>query len=362
MVFQDPTGALNARQTIYEAVAEGLRIQKVEGDEEQLVAAALARSGLRPPERFFGLLPVRDLGRPAPARGDRRRDGPRAASCSSPTSRCRASTRRCAARSSQLMLGLVRETGVAILVVTHDLGLAWNIADRVAVMYLGRIVEHGHDRGAALRAAASLHARAALGRAGGGPPRAADPRRRGARPDAHPIRLPLPPALPGRRVGRGGADGDRGALPRRGPRARAGADARRPGRRTSRLATRCTPRVGWRPRRRGRARRPPGCRMCTRARRTPRRGRQTPSTEPRRPSAERRARTGERGARSRSGRARRAEPRWPRSGGDTRRRADAPAPRLSRTRPAGSRGAARRAPARRIRARRTASAAPTARR
>src|SRR6185503_21305243 len=43
----------------------------------------------------------------------------------------------------QLMLGLVRETGVAILVVTHDLGLAWNIADRVAVMYLGRIVESG---------------------------------------------------------------------------------------------------------------------------------------------------------------------------------------------------------------------------
>ena len=42
-----------------------------------------------------------------------------------------------------LMLELVRETGVTILVVTHDLGLAWNIADRVAVMYLGRIVEVG---------------------------------------------------------------------------------------------------------------------------------------------------------------------------------------------------------------------------
>ena len=42
-----------------------------------------------------------------------------------------------------LMLRLVRETGVTILVVTHDLGLAWNIADRIAVMYLGRIVEQG---------------------------------------------------------------------------------------------------------------------------------------------------------------------------------------------------------------------------
>ena len=42
-----------------------------------------------------------------------------------------------------LMLRLVRETGVTMLVVTHDLGLAWNIADRIAVMYLGRIVEQG---------------------------------------------------------------------------------------------------------------------------------------------------------------------------------------------------------------------------
>ena len=42
-----------------------------------------------------------------------------------------------------LMLQLARETDLGILVVTHDLGLAWNIADRVAVMYLGRIVEEG---------------------------------------------------------------------------------------------------------------------------------------------------------------------------------------------------------------------------
>jgi peptide/nickel transport system ATP-binding protein len=42
-----------------------------------------------------------------------------------------------------LMRQLVDDTGLAILVVTHDLGLAWNIADRVAVMYLGRIVETG---------------------------------------------------------------------------------------------------------------------------------------------------------------------------------------------------------------------------
>ena len=57
MVFQDPAGALNVRQTIYEAVAEGLRIQGVEGNEEELVADALSRAGLRPPERFFTRYP-----------------------------------------------------------------------------------------------------------------------------------------------------------------------------------------------------------------------------------------------------------------------------------------------------------------
>jgi peptide/nickel transport system ATP-binding protein len=42
-----------------------------------------------------------------------------------------------------LLLRLRDELGLAALVVTHDLGLAWNIADRLAVMYLGRIVEMG---------------------------------------------------------------------------------------------------------------------------------------------------------------------------------------------------------------------------
>ena len=142
MVFQDPTGALNARQTIYEAVAEGLRVQGIPGDEEQLVAQSLSRAGLRPPERFFARYPYEISG------GQRQRViiagamvlAPSLLVADEPVSSLDASVR---GEILALMLRLVRETEVAILVVTHDLGLAWNVADRVAVMYLGRIVEQG---------------------------------------------------------------------------------------------------------------------------------------------------------------------------------------------------------------------------
>jgi peptide/nickel transport system ATP-binding protein len=142
MVFQDPTGALNARQTIYEAVAEGVRIQRVPGNEEELVAQALARAGLRPPERFFSRYPYEISG------GQRQRViiagamvlSPSLLVADEPVSSLDASVR---GEILALMLRLVRETNIAILVVTHDLGLAWNVADRVAVMYLGRIVEQG---------------------------------------------------------------------------------------------------------------------------------------------------------------------------------------------------------------------------
>jgi peptide/nickel transport system ATP-binding protein len=141
MVFQDPTGALNPRQTIYEAVAEGLRVHRL-GDEERRVAQALAQAGLRPPERFFARYPHEVSG------GQRQRVviagamvlEPRLLVADEPVSSLDASVR---GEILALMRGLVDTTGVAMLVVTHDLGLAWNIAERVAVMYLGRIVEIG---------------------------------------------------------------------------------------------------------------------------------------------------------------------------------------------------------------------------
>jgi oligopeptide/dipeptide ABC transporter ATP-binding protein len=142
MVFQDPMGSLNPRQTVYEAVAEGPRIQKLPGNEAVRVADALARAGLRPPERFLQRYPYELSG------GQRQRVviagamvlNPALLVADEPVSSLDASVR---GEILKLMLELVREAGVTILVVTHDLGLAWNIANRIAVMYLGRIVEEG---------------------------------------------------------------------------------------------------------------------------------------------------------------------------------------------------------------------------
>ena len=142
LVLQDPLGALNPRHTVYDAVAEGLRIHKVPGDEEQLVADALSRAGLRPPERFFLRYPHELSG------GQRQRVviagalvlQPRVLIADEPVSSLDASVR---GEILGLLLRLREELGLTVLVVTHDLGLAWNIADRVAVMYLGRIVECG---------------------------------------------------------------------------------------------------------------------------------------------------------------------------------------------------------------------------
>ena len=142
MVFQDPSGALNPRHSIYEAVAEGLRIHKVKGHEPTLVAEALAAAGLRPPERYLRRFPHELSG------GQRQRVliaaamalQPSLLLADEPVASLDASIR---GEILALMRSFVDSHGVSIVAVTHDLGLAWNIADRVAVMYLGRIVEQG---------------------------------------------------------------------------------------------------------------------------------------------------------------------------------------------------------------------------
>ncbi len=142
LIFQDPSGSINPRQSIYEIVAEGLRIHRERDDEQKRVADALSHCGLRPPEQFFMRFPHELSG------GQRQRVviagamvlQPSLLVADEPVSSLDASVR---GEILQLLLGLSRDRGMTILVVTHDLGLAWNIADRVAVMYLGRIVEVG---------------------------------------------------------------------------------------------------------------------------------------------------------------------------------------------------------------------------
>nr|WP_312895061.1 ABC transporter ATP-binding protein [Nonomuraea soli] len=141
LVLQDPTGSLNPRHTVYEAVAEGPRIHGL-ANEEEIVRDALSRAGLRPPERFFLRYPHELSG------GQRQRVviagalalAPRLLVADEPVASLDASVR---GEILALLLRLREELGLSALVVTHDLGLAWNIADRVAVMYLGRIVESG---------------------------------------------------------------------------------------------------------------------------------------------------------------------------------------------------------------------------
>ena len=142
VVFQDPMGSLNPRQSVYEAVAEGVRIHGLRGDEKEIVAQALARAGLRPPERFFLSYPHELSG------GQRQRVviaaaialEPRVLVADEPVSMLDASVR---GEILDLLVRLKDEVGMTLVLITHDLAFAWALADRVAVMYLGKIVELG---------------------------------------------------------------------------------------------------------------------------------------------------------------------------------------------------------------------------
>ncbi len=142
VVFQDPMGSLNPRQSVYEAVAEGVRIHRLPGDETQIVARALARAGLRPPERFFLSYPHELSG------GQRQRVviaaaialEPQVLVGDEPVSMLDASVR---GEILKLLIQLKDEIGMTLVLITHDLAFAWALADRVAVMYLGKIVELG---------------------------------------------------------------------------------------------------------------------------------------------------------------------------------------------------------------------------
>ncbi|MBV2363347.1 ABC transporter ATP-binding protein [Streptomonospora nanhaiensis] len=140
MVFQDPYASLNPRMTLLQVVGEPLRVLLgVSGSElEDSVAAILRRVGLRPdhlrryPHAFSG--------------GERQRvgiaralaPGPRLVVADEAVSALDVSVR---SQILNLLQDLQEEMGLTYLFVSHDLSVVEHLCDRVAVMYLGRLVE-----------------------------------------------------------------------------------------------------------------------------------------------------------------------------------------------------------------------------
>jgi oligopeptide/dipeptide ABC transporter ATP-binding protein len=142
MVFQDPYASLNPRQTVRRTLADPLRLHGVTNRSEvdHRVLDMMAKVGLRPdhadryPHEFSG--------------GQRQRIGiaralilkPKLVICDEPVSALDVSIR---AQIINLLLDLKDEMGLSYIMISHDLGVVEHVSDRVAVMYLGRIVEQG---------------------------------------------------------------------------------------------------------------------------------------------------------------------------------------------------------------------------
>jgi oligopeptide/dipeptide ABC transporter ATP-binding protein len=144
LIFQDPYEALDPKQTVFDFVAEPLVVNKLGTREEReaKVHAALEAAGLRPASQFAVRFPHELSG------GQRQRVviagalvmDPEVIVADEPVSMLDVSIR---TELLRLMLDLRRERGLTYLFITHDLSLAWVIADRIAVMYLGKIMEIG---------------------------------------------------------------------------------------------------------------------------------------------------------------------------------------------------------------------------
>jgi peptide/nickel transport system ATP-binding protein len=161
IVFQDPFSSLNPRMRVGEIIAEGLAALRPELDKAvraTRVTEVLERVGL--PADAFGRYPHEFSG------GQRQRIAiaralvvePKLLICDEPTSALDVSVQ---AQILNLLADLQQERGLAYLFITHNLAVVGYLADRVAVMYRGRIVEEG-EAAALLNAPAHPYTRMLL--------------------------------------------------------------------------------------------------------------------------------------------------------------------------------------------------------
>jgi peptide/nickel transport system ATP-binding protein len=145
LIFQDPYETLNPKQTVRDFVIEPLDVNGIgtsAADREQRVLRALESAGLIPATDYALRYPHELSG------GQRQRVviagalvmDPEFVVADEPVSMLDVSIR---TELLRLMLDLRVARGLTYLFITHDLSLAWVIADRIAVMYLGRIMEIG---------------------------------------------------------------------------------------------------------------------------------------------------------------------------------------------------------------------------
>ncbi len=145
MIYQDPYQSVNPRNMVLDIVAEPLDVNNLvssEKDRMDRVCKALEEAGIVPAEEFLYRYPHELSG------GQRQRVvlassmimKPDFVVADEPVSMLDASIR---TGILQLMLDLRDEKQLSYLFITHDLSLAWLISDRIAIMYLGKIMEIG---------------------------------------------------------------------------------------------------------------------------------------------------------------------------------------------------------------------------
>ena len=145
MIFQDPYGALDPRKTVYAVLTEPLQVHTLlpeRGARLQRVQECLALVELPATEAFLNRVPDELSG------GERQRVGiaralvldPELVVADEPVSMLDASVK---AGVADLLVSLKERIGLTYVFITHELALAYQLCDRIAVMYLGRIVEIG---------------------------------------------------------------------------------------------------------------------------------------------------------------------------------------------------------------------------